>query len=598
VTYDTVTPPTAGTATKSALDTSHNVRVSGLQACTQYFYSVSSTDAAANSATYTNGGAYYTFTTGVNVNPTYQYTGPAVPIPDNNPTGATAIINVTDNKPVQKVTVRVNLTHTFDGDIALHLIGPDGTDVILSNKRGSSGDNFTNTVFDDDATTPIASGTAPFTGTFKPDAALSAFNGKNALGQWKFFVVDNASVDTGNILDWDLVLTYPPQACGPAVEYQSSSKSDSCIGTGTGGGNGVIEPGETVVLPVTAHNSGTAAVTGISGTLTTSTPGVTITDNFATFPDLAVDAVGVSLPDHFSFFVDPSFPCGNTIDFAIHFTGNEGSWTSTFTLSTGTPGTTSATLTSTDVPKTITDNATVQSNLVVASTGTVLDVNVTLSITHTWDGDLNLRLIGPNGTVVPLSSRRGSSGDNFTGTTFDDSATTPIASGTAPFSGSFKPESPLAALNGIAANGTWKLEVNDAASGDTGSLTAWSIQLTTSGNPSCLSCTPIQVAGEATNLRFLSGSKTGMEWSAALYATSYNLYRGVAADLPLLLNASDDSCRRLVVAGTSTGSVITEAPSSGAIYWYLVLGQNGTGEGPAGNATAGPRVLNSSGACP
>ncbi len=180
VTYDTVTPPTAGTATKSALDTSHNVRVSGLQACTQYFYSVSSTDAAANSASDTNGGAYYTFTTGVNVNPTYQYTGPAVPIPDNSTTGATAIIDVTDNKPVQKVTVRVNVTHTFDGDIALHLIGPDGTDVILSNKRGSSGDNFTNTVFDDDATTPIASGTAPFTGSFKPDAALSAFIGKNA----------------------------------------------------------------------------------------------------------------------------------------------------------------------------------------------------------------------------------------------------------------------------------------------------------------------------------------------------------------------------------------------------------------------------------
>ncbi len=326
---------------------------------------------------------------------------------------------------------------------------------------------------------------------------------------------------------------------------------------------------------------------------------MTITDNHATFPDLAVDAVGVSLPDHFSFFVDPSFPCGNTIDFAIQFTGNEGSWSVDVHAHDRDPGhRRTGTLTSTDVPKTIADNATVESTLAVASTGTVLDVNVTLSITHTWDGDLNISLVGPNGTVVPLSSRRGSSGDNFAGTTFDDSATTPISSGTAPFSGSFKPETPLAALNGIAANGTWTLRVQDAASGDTGTLTAWSIQLTTSGNPSCLSCTPIQVAGEATNLHFLSGSKTDMEWSAALYATSYNLYRGVAADLPLLLTAGIDSCSRLSVAGTSTGSVITEAPSSGAIYWYLVRGQNGTGEGPAGNATAGPRVQNSSGACP
>ncbi len=154
---------------------------------------------------------------------------------------------------------------------------------------------------------------------------------------------------------------------------------------------------------------------------------------------------------------------------------------------------------------------------------------------------------------MPLSSRRGSSGDNFTGTTFDDSATTPISSGTAPFSGSFKPETPLAALNGIAANGTWKLEVNDAASGDTGTLTAWSIQLTTSGNPSCLSCAPIQVAGEATNLHFLSGSKTDMEWSAALFATSYNLYRGVAAQLPALLTAGDRFVQQALRGGHLDG---------------------------------------------
>ncbi len=86
----------------------------------------------------------------------------------------------------------MNITHTFDGDLTLHLIGPDNTDIILSNKRGSSGDNFTNTVFDDDATTAIASGTAPFTGSFKPDAALSAFIGKNALGAWKLLAVDSA----------------------------------------------------------------------------------------------------------------------------------------------------------------------------------------------------------------------------------------------------------------------------------------------------------------------------------------------------------------------------------------------------------------------
>jgi subtilisin-like proprotein convertase family protein len=593
------TIPPALTASVAALVSGHVVPLAGLSPCTTYYYSVESTDAYGNMAVDNNGGAYHGFTTGQNVHPTYTATDVPVSIPDNNAAGATSTINVTDNKVVQKATVRVNITHTFDGDLTLHLVGPDGTDVVLSNRRGSSGDNFVDTVFDDDATTPIASGTAPFTGSFKPDTALSAFIGKNALGAWKLKVVDSASVDTGSITGWELSLTYPAQSCGAAVEYQSSQRNDTCNGTGSGGGNGVIEPGETVTLPVTAHNNGTMPVSGVSAVLSTATPGVTITDNYATFPDMATDAVAVSNPDHFAFVVDPSFPCGGTIAFTIQFTTIQGTFSSNFSLPTGTPGQTTTPHVSTDVPKVISDNATVTSNVTVAETGTVQKVTVTVSqITHTWDGDLVLTLIGPTGTRVVLSNRHGSSGDNYTNTVFDDAATTPIASGTPPYTGSFKPDAALSALNGVPANGTWKLEIQDAASGDTGTLTGWSISVTTTGAPSCLSCTPTQTAGEATNLRFLPGSKTALEWSAALYATSYNLYRGVAAGLPALLTAGADSCTRLSTAGTSTGSVITENPPSGGILWYLVRGQNGLGEGPAGNATAGPRVQNSAGACP
>ena len=35
-----------------------------------------------------------------------------------------------------------------------------------------------------------------------------------------------------------------------------------------------------------------------------------------------------------------------------------------------------------------------------------------------------------------------------------------------------------------------------------------------------------------------------------------------------------------------------------ALYWYLVAGAACGVDGPAGNATAGPRILNSTGACP
>ena len=155
----------------------------------------------------------------------------------------------------------------------------------------------------------------------------------------------------------------------------------------------------------------------------------------------------------------------------------------------------------------------------------------------------------------------------------------------------------LSVFNGIVANGTWRLEAQDSGSGDTGTLTSWSLRLTTTGVPQCQSCTPA-LAGEALNLRWPAGGKETMQWDAAPNATSYSLYRGVSADLPKLLNANADSCTRLPTASLDTGAVLTEKPATGAIYWYLVRGRNGVGEGSAGNATAGPRDQGSTGICP
>jgi hypothetical protein len=60
-----------------------------------------------------------------------------------------------------------------------------------------------------------------------------------------------------------------------------------------------------------------------------------------------------------------------------------------------------------------------------------------------------------------------------------------------------------------------------------------------------------------------------------------------------------DSCTKYIGTATSTNT-LTEDPTgeTGGFYWYLVTGTNDGGEGTAGNATDGPRVVNSFGACP
>ena len=69
--------------------------------------------------------------------------------------------------------------------------------MVLSNRRGGTGNNFWVTVFDDEAATPVSTGQAPFTGSFRPDGSLSVFDGKNARGTWKLSVEDRAARDAG-----------------------------------------------------------------------------------------------------------------------------------------------------------------------------------------------------------------------------------------------------------------------------------------------------------------------------------------------------------------------------------------------------------------
>jgi len=91
--------------------------------------------------------------------------------------------------------------------------------------------------------------------------------------------------------------------------------------------------------------------------------------------------------------------------------------------------------------------------------------------------------------------------------------------------------------------------------------------------------------------------KNTHQWPPSASATSYKLYRGVAAGLPELLNGLTDSC--LAYAGSATSVPADADPSSetGRFFWFLVTGVNGFGEGTAGQATSGARTVNAGGGC-
>jgi hypothetical protein len=198
---------------------------------------------------------------------------------------------------------------------------------------------------------------------------------------------------------------------------------------------------------------------------------------------------------------------------------------------------------------------------------------------------------------VPLASNRGGSGDNYSNTTFDDSAAVPISSGSAPFGGTYGPETPLSVLNGIPANGTWKLRAADAEEEDTGTLVQWKLVLTSLSGFACSGCTPtLPPPGEVAGLKWSAGDTAF--WTPTPGASEYRIYRGTRADIAKLLTANVDSCTRATTAGTTQNGLTDAPPIPGSFYWWLVRAANATGEGPVGNASAGPRALDSSGTCP
>jgi subtilisin-like proprotein convertase family protein len=222
----------------------------------------------------------YNITTGALTTSLYGTGNIAVAIPDNNPTGVDILLNVPDAMTLSDVNVSFRRNHTFDGDLTISLVHPDGTVVQLVNGRGGSGDNFgtgandcsgTPTVIDDQASTAISAGAAPFAGTFKPESPLSVLNGKPSNGTWKLRVVDNAAVDTGTVGCFQLELNRHFVCCGVTI---AAAPPATVTAESYSPANNAPDPGETVTVSLPLVNTGGSNTTNLIGTLQ-ATGGVT-----------------------------------------------------------------------------------------------------------------------------------------------------------------------------------------------------------------------------------------------------------------------------------------------------------------------------------
>ena len=117
----------------------------------------------------------------------------------------TSVINMDQNAVITDVNLTLNVEHTWIADLEVKLIAPEGvTEIILFEDVGSNGDNFTNTVLDDDASTDVSNGESPFTGSYSPTGSLNDLNGLMSAGDWILQINDDANQDGGNLIDWSI----------------------------------------------------------------------------------------------------------------------------------------------------------------------------------------------------------------------------------------------------------------------------------------------------------------------------------------------------------------------------------------------------------
>ena len=130
----------------------------------------------------------------------------ALPIPDNTAAGITSKLTFSEPGAVGDVRVELDLDHTYRGDLRVSLVAPDGTEVKLHDKQGSSADDLI--------------GVYPI--DIAPAQTLDALQGKPIAGDWTLKVVDTAGQDVGTLNSWRLAFTPaatpPPPPSGDAID--------------------------------------------------------------------------------------------------------------------------------------------------------------------------------------------------------------------------------------------------------------------------------------------------------------------------------------------------------------------------------------------
>jgi subtilisin-like proprotein convertase family protein len=298
-----------------------------------------------------------------------------------------------------------------------------------------------------------------------------------------------AGVDprTGHgLLRADRVLDYTGATPQPLVKAGQPSVSVT-----TGDGDAFFEPGETATLSLPVTNAGDGTATGVS--VSVSSPATPRSRSYGNL------AAGATRAKPFTVALPADYPNGKPLELTVRvtFAGHLSPTTATFRVPTGKPASSATTFAYAGPPVAIPDDSDLGASVgipvdmagyaakltfsVDGTACTTAEGATSVGLDHTFMSDLVATLTSPSGVTGTLFTHAGSGGNNLCQAVFDDAAQTPFAlslTGDAPFTGSWRPDDPLAGLLDAPVTGTWTFKVVDSVAADTGSVRAVSLHIT------------------------------------------------------------------------------------------------------------------------
>ncbi|RAL20715.1 hypothetical protein DL240_15470 [Lujinxingia litoralis] len=112
-------------------------------------------------------------------------------IVDNDETGVTRTLTANACLTIESVSVDIDITHGYRGDVVVTLTSPAGTTVYLHNRTGSYNDDIVGSYPD----------------TLTPAGSLDDFIGESGQGDWQLYVADVSSGINGTLNSWGINLT-------------------------------------------------------------------------------------------------------------------------------------------------------------------------------------------------------------------------------------------------------------------------------------------------------------------------------------------------------------------------------------------------------